>query len=122
MSKDRDYRLFLEDILMSIQKIEKYTANLTFETFSENDLVIDAVIRNLEIIGEAVKKLPKEIRKRYSDIPWKEIAGFRDVLIHDYFGVDIVVIWKTIVEDLPFLKKHVELILKKESFDGESDK
>jgi len=122
MSKDRDYRLFLEDILMSIQKIEKYTANLTFETFSENDLVIDAVIRNLEIIGEAVKKLPKEIRERYSDIPWKEVAGFRDVLIHDYFGVDIVVIWRTIVEDLPFLKEHVELILKNESFDGESDK
>jgi len=122
MSKNRDYRLFLEDILMSIQKIEKYTANLTFETFSENDLVIDAVIRNLEIIGEAVKKLPKEIRERYSDIPWKEVAGFRDVLIHDYFGVDIVVVWKTIVEDLPFLKKHVELILKNESFDGESDK
>jgi len=122
MSKDRDYRLFLEDILTSIQKIEKYTANLTFETFLKNDLVIDAVIRNLEIIGEAVKKLPGEIRERYSDVPWKEVAGFRDVLIHDYFGIDIGVVWRTIVEDLPFLKKHVELILKNESFDGESNK
>jgi uncharacterized protein with HEPN domain len=122
MSKDRDYRLFLEDIQISIQKIEKYTADLTFETFSTNDLVIDAVIRNLEIIGEAVKKLPREIRERYSDIPWKEVAGFRDVLIHDYFGVDVGVVWRTIVEDLPFLKEYVELILKNESFDGENDK
>jgi uncharacterized protein with HEPN domain len=122
MSKDRDYRLFLEDILISIQKIEKYTADLTFEAFSGDDLVVDAVIRNLEIIGEAVKKLPRGIRERYSDIPWKEVAGFRDVLIHDYFGIDIGVVWKTIIEDLPFLKKYVELILKNESSDGESDK
>jgi uncharacterized protein with HEPN domain len=122
MSKDRDYRLFLEDIQISIQKIEKYTADLTFETFSTNDLVIDAVIRNLEIIGEAVKKLPREIRERYSDIPWKEVAGFRDVLIHDYFGVDVGVVWRTIVEDLPFLKEYVELILKNEYFDGENNK
>ena len=122
MSKDRDYRLFLEDIQISIQKIEKYTADLTFETFSTNDLVIDAVIRNLEIIGEAVEKLSREIRERYSDIPWKEVAGFRDVLIHDYFGVDVGVVWRTIVEDLPFLKEYVELILKNEYFDGENNK
>ena len=75
-------------------------------------MVIDAVVRNLEIIGEAVKRLPEEIRKHYSDIPWKEIAGFRDVLIHDYFGIDTSVVWKTVVEDLPFLRKHIELILK----------
>ncbi|MEO2068471.1 MAG: DUF86 domain-containing protein [Desulfurobacteriaceae bacterium] len=114
MSRSRDYKLFLEDILISIQKIEKYTADLNFEEFAKSDIVIDAVIRNLEIIGEAVKKLPMEVRKRYPHIPWKEIAGFRDILIHDYFGVDIGIVWQTITEDIPYLKKQIEIIIKSE--------
>lgn len=110
MSKKRNYKLFLVDILSSIRKIEKYTCNLSLEQFLNNDLIVDAVIRNLEVVGEAVKKLPPEIIEKYSNVPWREIAGFRDVLIHGYFGVDRTVVWKTVT----VLKEQIEVILKKE--------
>ena len=77
MYKKRDFTLFIKDILTSIEKIQRYTSKLSFEEFSNNDMIIDAVIRNFEIIGEAVKKIPDEIKKQYPDIEWKESAGFR---------------------------------------------
>jgi uncharacterized protein with HEPN domain len=90
MSKrKREHLLFLEDILRSIGKIEKYTKSLTLKQLKEKDMVMDAVVRNFEIIGEAVKNIPKTVKEKYTYVEWKEAAGFRDVLIHDYFGIDI---------------------------------
>lgn len=103
----RDYKLYLEDILEAIEKIERYTENLIFEEFKKNDLVVDAVIRNLEIIGEAVKNLPYNIKRRHSDVEWRKIAGFRDILIHEYFGINLKILWDIIQNKLPKLKEKI---------------
>ena len=116
MSKDgRDYILFLEDILNSIEKLEKYTKNLDFKAFSENEMVIDAVVRNLEIIGEAVTNVSPDVQKKYPEVEWKEAKGFRNILIHDYFGIDLESVWDTINDDIPLLKKHIAKVLKEEN-------
>ncbi len=115
MSKQkRDYILFIEDVLTCIEKIERYTSNVSFEDFSGNDMAVDAVIRNFEIIGEAVKKIPEEIKKRYADVEWKEAAGFRDVLIHDYFGIDIEAVWDTVRNNILPFKKQILKVLESE--------
>jgi uncharacterized protein with HEPN domain len=80
---------------------------LTFEDFNSNELIQDAVIRNIEIIGEATKKISKDLKSQYREIPWKEMSGMRDKLIHDYFGVDVDVVWKTVTEDIPYLKSLI---------------
>ena len=99
----RDYKLYLKDILDAITKIEGYTKDLSFEEFSKGDLVIDGVVRNFEIIGEASKNIPDEVKKQYPDVPWKEMAGMRDKMIHEYFGVDLEIVWKTVKNRLPQL-------------------
>ena len=109
----RDVRVYLEDILESIAKIEAYTADMTQEQFKENEQVQDAVIRRLEIIGEAVKHIPGDIRDRHPTIPWKNIAGMRDILIHGYFGVHVERTWKVVKENLPSLKEEI-LVIKAE--------
>lgn len=109
----RDVRVYLEDILECIAKIEEYTYNLPKAIFFENSQIQDAVLRRLEIIGEAVKHIPSDIRERYPEIPWKEIAGLRDVLIHEYFGVKLERTWKVVKEDIFILKKEI-LKIKKE--------
>ena len=115
MSKQRrDYILFIEDIVICIEKIERYTSNVSFEEFCGNDMAIDAVIRNFEIIGEAVKRVPKEIKQKYADVEWKEAAGFRDVLIHNYFGIDIEAVWDTLRNNIPSFKKEIVKVLKSE--------
>jgi uncharacterized protein with HEPN domain len=111
MSKRRTPAVYLEDILKAIEKIERFTRGLSKEEFLSNELVVDAIIRNLEVIGEATKKLPEELKNRHSNLPWKEIAGMRDVLIHGYFGVDLETVWDTVKEDLPALKKEIWVIL-----------
>ena len=111
MSK-RDVRLFLYDILECIEKIERYTRDLRFDEFVRNDLVVDAVIRNLEIIGEAVKNIPEDIRSKYPDIPWRQIVGFRNIVIHHYFGVDLSIVWTVIKRHLKELKPKIETILR----------
>lgn len=85
MSK-RDVRLFLEDIVQAIGKIERYTAGMTFETFKNNEMVVDAVTRNLEIVGESARQIPQDIRDKYTAIDWKRVCGFRNIAIHAYFG------------------------------------
>jgi uncharacterized protein with HEPN domain len=105
----RDYRAYIDDILESIRKIETYTKGITYNEFVTNELVQDGVIRNLEIIGEAVKNVPEEARGKISEIEWKKIAGMRDVLIHGYFGVDLEIVWDVIKNKIPDLKKRIKV-------------
>ncbi|MBA7555891.1 hypothetical protein ES705_48583 [subsurface metagenome] len=107
----REYKLYLEDILDCIEKIEKYTASLNFVEFSSNSLVQDAVVRNLEIIGEAVKNIPMEIKKLKEDINWRQIAGLRDIMIHAYFTLDLDIIWEIKQDKIPELKIKIKELL-----------
>jgi len=108
--KRRNLKLYLKDILEAIEKINNYTKSLSFEEFSQNTMIVDAVIRNFEIIGEATKHIPEEIRKFHSEIPWKEMAGMRDKMIHEYFGVDLEIVWKTIKIRLPQILPLLEQV------------
>ncbi len=103
----RDVRVYVADILESIGKIEQYTKGIDRDDFMANTQVQNAVLRRLEIIGEAVKGIGEEVRSKYPAIPWKEIAGLRDVLIHGYFGVKLERVWKVIEQDLPQLKMRL---------------
>lgn len=107
----RDYKLYLDDILESIKRIEEYVEGLSLEKTRKNKLVIDGVVRNLEIIGEAVKNIAPEIKEKYKEIEWKKISGLRDILAHEYYGIDIEVVWDIIKKKLPPLKKQVKIIL-----------
>ena len=109
----RDYKAYLNDILKAINRVEAYTENLALDDFSESSLYQDAVIRNLEIIGEAVKHIPSNLRKKYPDIEWKKIAGLRDILAHTYFGIDIEIVWDVVQSKLPEFKEQITLILSK---------
>ena len=108
----RDWKLYLDDILEAAKRIEKYTKRLTLEKAKKDTLVVDAVVRNLEIIGEAAKNIPGQVKEKYPDIEWRKIAGLRDILAHEYFGVDLEVLWDIIENKLPVLKKQVVRILK----------
>ena len=103
----KDNFLYIDHLLDSIEKIEKYVENLTIHDFVENELVQDTVIRNFEIIGEATKRLSKDFRSENTEIPWKKIAGMRDILIHDYLGIDIYSVWNAIEQNLPDLKRQL---------------
>jgi len=111
MSK-RGIKLYLEDIQDSIRKIEKYTRGVDFSKFSRDEQMIDAVVRNLSIIGEAVKNIPKEIKAKNPDVAWNEIKGMRNKVVHEYFGIDEEILWKTIQDDLPIFKKQITKLLK----------
>ena len=108
---DRIFTEYLEDILDSISKIREFTGNMDFSAFSKDEKTSFAVIRALEIIGEASKNIPEEVRSSHPDIPWREMAGIRNKLIHDYFGVNLAVVWKTVKEDLPTLEPKIRSLL-----------
>lgn len=107
MSK-RQLKLYVEDINSSIDNIRNFTKDLTYTKFKRNKLVIDAVIRNLEIIGEAAKNTPKDVKDKHLEISWHKISSMRNRIIHEYFNVDLEIVWKTIHKDLPTLKDQVK--------------
>jgi len=106
----KDDLAYVEHILDCIRKIKEFSEGLSFKEFSSNELVQDAIIRNIEIIGEASKKISSDTKQIYFEVPWKEIAGMRDKLIHDYLGVDVEVVWRTIKEDIPSLEIQIKEI------------
>lgn len=107
----RNQIFFLQDIEASVTKILKYTQNISFEDFKNDEKTTDAVERNFEIIGEAVKNLSEELKSKYPEIPFRQIAGMRDKLIHDYFGIDYEIIYATIKNKLPQFKSQIELLI-----------
>jgi len=100
---DRSPKLLIEDILSSAQKIQRYTAGMTFEQFAADEKTIDAVARNFEIIGEAANRLPDEFKSQYSNIDWDRMRGFRNRIVHNYFGIDYSIVWNIIQSFLPAL-------------------
>jgi uncharacterized protein with HEPN domain len=113
MKAKKDPKIFLEHILESISEIERNINGMSEVKFSESITIQDAVVRRLEIIGEAVRNIPDSFRNNHPKTPWKKIAGLRDVLIHEYFGVDMELVWKIATKDIPKLKKQIINLLEK---------
>jgi uncharacterized protein with HEPN domain len=102
--------LLIEDIWEAIEKIQRYVAGLGHDTFIKDDKTIDSVVRNLEIIGEAANRLPEDIRAHYPEIEWRNIVGLRNRIVHDYFNIDVEIVWEIIQKDLPNLKSKLSLV------------
>ena len=113
MSK-RDWKLFLEDILESIELIRSYISGMTYEDFKKDRKTIDAVVRNLEIIGEAARNIPDNIKAEHTDIDWKGMIGLRNRIAHGYFGISLGIVWNIIKNELPSLKVKIKQILETE--------
>lgn len=108
----RIYTDYLNDIIESCKLIKEFTKDMNFEKFLQDLKTQYATVRALSIIGEAVKKIPNTLKTKYPNIPWKEMAGMRDILIHDYFGTDIEVLWQTVKKDIPLIHKEFKKIIK----------
>lgn len=112
MTGPRDYRSYVEDMIDTISLIEGFIAGQSQKSFEENDEKVFAVIRGLEIIGEAAKHIPEELREAYPDVPWRQMSGMRDVLIHQYASVDTERVWITITRDLPLVRSALEKMVR----------
>ena len=108
----RDYKVFLEDILEAIGKIRHYTSGLSLQAFPADGKTFDAVIRNLEIIGEAVKQIPDDIRSQRPEVEWRRVGRLRDILIHQYFGVDEQIVWDVVQNKLMPLEQAIKALLR----------
>jgi uncharacterized protein with HEPN domain len=109
--RKRNDAVYLQHLLDAVERIEQYTAGMTEQQFLQNTLVQDAVVRQLEIIGEASRNLSDELRQKHSQVPWTKIVGMRNRIVHAYFDVDLTIVWEVIQRDLPDLKAQVHLIL-----------
>ncbi|MHC5056635.1 MAG: HepT-like ribonuclease domain-containing protein [Planctomycetota bacterium] len=107
----RDYRVSLDDILEAAARVREYVHGMTLEDFASDRRTLDAIVRNLEVIGEAVKALPEDVRSKGPDVEWRRIAGLRDILIHQYFGIDIEIIWDVVTSKVPPLEEQVRRLL-----------
>jgi uncharacterized protein with HEPN domain len=107
----RDVRLLLEDMVESCDRIGRYTLGVSVEAFARDEKTIDAVVRNLEIIGEATKRVPQSLREQFSDVPWRKMAGLGDVVAHHYFGIDLRLVWDIVERDVPFARLKLAAIL-----------
>ena len=108
----RSYLLYLEDILNAMNKIEDYSRGIEYNDFVKNTMLNEAVIRNLEIIGEASKNIPRNLRKQYPNIPWKRMIGLRNIMIHEYFGVDLKIVWTIVTKNISETKPMIEEMIK----------
>ena len=107
----REFILYLEDMFLSMQRIEEYISNLDFNKFKMNYMVVDAVVRNFEIIGEASLRIDEDFRLENPQIEWKKLRGFRNRIVHDYFGIDYEIVWSILSEDLEELIFQLEQLL-----------
>lgn len=107
----RDYRLYLDDMQQALTRIIRYVGTQDYATFAANEQAVDAVVRNLEILGEAVKHLPDSIRQRHPSVPWNQIAGLRDIVAHQYFSVSLPIIWDVVQNEAPALLNSVKAML-----------
>lgn len=110
----RNWKMRITDILECISRIQRYTQGMGFDEFETDDKTIDSVLRNLEVIGEASRRIPQEIKSQYTDLPWAEMNTMRNIVIHEYHGVNLNIIWQTITNDLPPLVPRLKEILEAE--------
>ncbi|MDQ0220654.1 DUF86 domain-containing protein [Peribacillus cavernae] len=108
----REPKVFLEEIFIAAEKVEKYTKGLSYDDFLDNDLVSDAVIKNVLVIGEASKNIPEEVRQANPHIEWRKMAGMRDMMIHGYFSINYRIVWDVVTNKIPSIKQQVEQLLK----------
>lgn len=119
MSK-RELGDYVQDILEAILELEDFTRSMKFEDFVDDRKTVNAVVRSLEVIGEAAKKIPGNVREKYPGIPWKRMAGMRDKLIHEYFGIDLEIVWEVVTNEIPPLKPLIQKV--SEDVESEKDK
>ena len=112
---NKDYTVFLKHILESIESIEEYVKDISEEDFLKSQEKQDAVVRRLEIIGEAVRNLPDDFKEQYPDIAWNKAMGTRNILIHNYFGIDLRIVWDTVTKSLSEFKEQIKEVLKTSS-------
>jgi len=116
----REFILYLEDMFQSMQRIEEYLGDLDFKKFKMTHIVVDAVVRNFEIIGEASRKIPSDIQEEYPEIPWRKMYGLRNLIAHEYFGIDYEMIWEIAKNNLPQNRKDLQKIIEKEKAQGDN--